>query len=261
MDDEITYEVNEWVATIMINRPDTYNSLTRHAYQEMDRAFKYAENDPSVRCIVLTGKGKAFSSGAYLAKAELETTFTSESLRQTILENLNPLINTIISNKKPVIAAVNGPCAGAGAGIVLACDMIIASESAYLLFPFVNIGLATDAGPGFFLTRLVGPKKAMEILLLGEKINAEQCFKLGIFNRVATADNFEKEVKELATKLARGPYSQTLIKSAVNRSLGMTLNEYLNMEADYQPKAAASADAEEGINAFLQKRQPQFRGR
>lgn len=261
MDEDITYQVSDLVATITINRPDSYNSLTPHAYQEMNRAFKYAEKDPSVRCILLTGKGKAFSSGAYLAADELETTFSPEGLRKTITEKLNPLIKTIIANEKPVIAAVNGPCAGASAGIVLACDLVIASESAYLLFPFVNIGLATDGGPGFFLTRLVGPKKAMEILLLGEKISAAQCHELGIFNRVVASEDFSREVKELSRKLATGPFSQTLIKKAVNRALGMTLDEYLELEAEYQPDASKSADAKEGIHAFLQKRKPQFRGR
>ncbi|HPX31671.1 MAG TPA: enoyl-CoA hydratase [Smithella sp.] len=261
MDDDITFQVEDLVATITINRPDTYNSLTPHAYQEMNRALKYAENDPSVRCIILTGKGKAFSSGAYLAKDELETTFSYEGLRKTITEDLNPLIKTITTNQKPVIAAVNGPCAGASAGLVLACDLAVASESAYLLFPFVNIGLATDGGPGFFLTRLVGPKRAMEILLLGEKISAEKCCELGLFNRVVAAENFQKEVKELAGKLAHGPFSQTLIKSAVHQALAMNLDEYLDLEAEYQPSASRSLDAREGINAFLEKRKPQFRGR
>lgn len=261
MDDDITYQVEDLVATITINRPDTYNSLTPHAYLEMNRAFQYAENDPSVRCIILTGKGKAFSSGAYLAKDELDTTFSYEGLRTTITEQLNPLIKTIIGNRKPVVAAVNGPCAGAAAGIVLACDLVIANETAYLLFPFVNIGLATDGGPGFFLTRLVGPKRAMEMLLLGEKISAEKCCELGIFNRVVTAENFQKEVKELAGKLAHGPFSQTLIKSAVHQALAMNLDQYLELEAEYQPSASRHSDAREGINAFLQKRKPQFRGR
>jgi len=261
MNDEITYEVDGLIATITINRPESHNSLTPLHYVEMERVFKSAGNDPSVKCIVLTGKGKAFSSGAYLAPEELETTFAPEALRNIIINKLNPLVKSITDNQKPVIAAINGPCAGASAGIALACDLIIASESAYLLFPFVNIGLVPDGGPVYFLTRLVGQKKAMEFLLLGEKITAAQALELGLFNRVIPSEVFEKEVKTLAEKLAQGPYSQSLIKNMVNRSFEMTLDAYLDMEAAYQPKAAKSVDAKEGINAFIQKRKPQFSGR
>jgi 2-(1,2-epoxy-1,2-dihydrophenyl)acetyl-CoA isomerase len=260
MKDEVLYQVSDKVATIKINRPDTYNSLTMDVYKELSKAFEKADSDISVRCIVFTGTGKAFSSGAYLAKDELDTTFSPGILRSAMKEYLNPLIQAIFGSEKIIVAAVNGPCAGAAAGIALACDLIIASESAYFLFPFVNIGLATDGGPGFFLTRLAGRNRTMEMLLLGEKVSASKCCEFGIINRVVPVAEFQGEVDALTKKLADGPFSQKLIKSAVNQALSMKLGEYLDLEAEFQPHAARSADSKEGIKAFVEKRKAQFCG-
>jgi len=258
MNNEILYRAESKVATITINRPESYNSITTAVFSEMVRAFEYANNDSSVKCIVLTGKGKAFSSGAHLAKGELEAALAPETLYRNMKGQLNPFIRTITRNQKPVIAAVNGPCAGVMAGIALACDLIIASESAYFLFPFVNIGLSIDGGPGYFLTRLIGPKKGMELLLLGERVNAKQALALGMINKVVPSDTFDEEINSLSKKLAYGPYSQSLIKNLVNQALDMTLDDYLDIEAEYQYFATGSKDAKEGINAFIEKRKPRF---
>ena len=261
MANEIGYRVDHQVATITLNRPESYNSLTPQCYKTLKRALGNAGADPLIRCVVLTGKGTAFSSGAHIDQKECETTFAPAMLGDVIKEKLNPIIETIRRIPQIVIAAVNGPCAGASAGIVLACDLIIASETAYFLYPFVKIGLSVDGGAGFFLSRLAGPKLALGYLLSGERIDASQAYACGIINKVVPAEELQKEVACLSERIVKGPYSQSLIKYVVNRASEMSLTDYLEMEAEYQKLASQSQDAKEGLNAFLNKRIPVFKGR
>lgn len=257
MYETILYETGGGVANIRLNRPDRLNSLNRQLVEDLSSALKKAGEDPEIRCVVLTGAGRGFCAGADLTETVENPGDVSEFLR----ERYNPAIKTIHEMEKPVIAAVNGVAAGAGCNMAMACDLVIASESASFLQAFVKIGLVPDAGGSYFLPRLVGSKKAMEMVLLGEKISAAEALRLGMINRVVPDSEFEAEAGKLAAALSSGPRCQGMIKKMFSMSPEMDLKDCLNMEADFQAKAAATEDFAEGVSAFLQKRKAQFKGK
>ncbi|MCL6477647.1 MAG: enoyl-CoA hydratase/isomerase family protein [Peptococcaceae bacterium] len=258
MYETIRYESSGGVATITLNRPDSLNSINHRMVYDLGDAFIQCRNDGDIRCVVLTGAGRGFCAGADLSAV---TVMGPDDVSRTLKEGYNPVIKSIREIEKPVIAAVNGIAAGAGCSMALACDLVIAAESAAFVQAFVKIGLVPDAGGSYFLPRLVGPKKAMEMALLGEKISAAEAERLGMINRVVPDGELEAEVRKLAVRLASGPGCQGMIKTMFTRSPEMDLDGCLEMEADFQARAAVTEDFMEGVSAFLQKREAVFKGK
>ncbi len=257
MYETILYQVAGGVATVTLNRPASLNSINFQMIKDLNKAFGNAKDDQAIRCVVLTGAGRGFCSGADLTSGMLNN---PEELASGLKETLNPLIKSLHEMEKPVIAAVNGVAAGAGCNLALACDLVVAAESAVFYQAFVKIGLVPDAGGSYFLPRLVGPRKAMEMVLLGEKIGAADALRLGLINKTAPDEDLVSEVGYLAARLSSGPCCQGMIKTMINRSQEMDLGACLEMEADYQGMAAATKDSTEGVIAFIQKRKPEFKG-
>ncbi len=258
MYETILYEAGGGVATITLNRPEKLNSINRQMVEDLRDAISRVKNDPAVRCLVLTGAGRGFCAGADLSSAMGEGL---ADVLKVLRERYNPVIKAIRELDRPVVAAVNGVAAGAGCSTALACDLVIAARSAVFVQSFVNIGLVPDAGGSYFLPRLAGQRKAMEMALLGEGISAEEAERLGMINRAVPDDQFRQTWEELAARLSSGPFSQALIKTMFNRSPELGLDDCLEMEADFQGVAAASEDVLEGIRSFLEKRKPQFKGK
>ena len=255
----ILYNVDEGVLTITLNRPDVLNAFNRKMTDELQDAFKKAERDPAVRCIVLTGAGRAFSSGEDLKSrsAEGDSDFGS-----TLRQRYNPLVSKMRNIEKPVLGSINGVAAGAGCSIALACDLRIASEKARFMEVFVRVGLVPDSGSSFLLPRLVGLGKALEMAFLGDEMGAEEALRTGLVNRVVPAEELESATRELALRLAKSPTKAIgLAKRAINRALTMDLDQVLDYEVYGQETAGASDDHKEGIAAFLEKRAPNFTGR
>jgi 2-(1,2-epoxy-1,2-dihydrophenyl)acetyl-CoA isomerase len=251
----------ERVAWIVLNRPDALNAWTKQLGEEMNAALDHVAADPEVRAIVLTGAGRAFSSGADLkAGGELGLDGSPDVL--TPLRTLyHPLILRVRTIDKPVIAAVNGPAAGIGCSLALAADLIVAAESAYFLLAFVNIGLGLDGGASLTLPARVGHARAFEIAYLGERIPAAQALDWGLINRVVPDTDLDASVAALGGRLAAGPPgSYAAIKRTINDRAYGAFPELLDLEAVLQQERAESADFKEGVLAFTQKRTPQFTG-
>lgn len=258
MYETLLYRVDEGVATITLNRPDSLNSINRQMASDLCNALDRAGKNPGVRSLLLTGAGPGFCSGADLAGGVLQVDFEVYSV---VKDLYNPIIISLNELEKPVIAAVNGVAAGGGCSLALACDLVIAAESSKFIQAFVGIGLVPDMGGSYFLPRLVGLKKAMELALMGEKISAPEAHNLGLINRVVPDNQLKAESNALAVRLARGPFSQGMIKTMFNNSLSRSLQECLEIEAVSQKRAAASEDCMEGISSFLQKKEAIFKGR
>jgi 2-(1,2-epoxy-1,2-dihydrophenyl)acetyl-CoA isomerase len=255
----ILYTQDEGVLTITLNRPDTLNAFNGLMGAELIDALKKADRDAAARCIVLTGAGRAFSSGEDLKARQAEgiTEFGS-----TLRNRYNPIVLRIRNMDKPVLGAINGVAAGAGCSLALACDLRIASEKARFIEVFVRVGLVPDSGSSFFLPRLVGLGKALEMAFLGDEVGAEEALRLGLVNRVVPPEELESATRELALRLAKGPTKAIgLAKRAMNRALTMDFEELLEYETHGQEIAGASADYKEGVAAFTEKRQPNFTGR
>lgn len=255
----ILYNLEEGVLTIALNRPDVLNAFNRRMTDELQDAFKKAERDAAVRCIVLTGAGRAFSSGEDLKSrsAEGESDFGS-----TLRQRYNPLVLRMRNIEKPVLGSINGVAAGAGCSIALACDMRIASEKARFIEVFVRVGLVPDSGSSFFLPRLVGMGKALEMAFLGDEVGADEALRIGLVNKLVPPEELESATRELALRLAKSPTKAIgLAKRAINRALTMDLEQILEYEVYGQETAGASDDHKEGIAAFLDKRTPNFTGR
>ncbi|MCV2892282.1 enoyl-CoA hydratase-related protein [Lentibacter sp. XHP0401] len=255
----ITYELNtDGYAVISLNRPDKMNAMTPQMRAEIPAALREALAN-GARAIVLTGTGKAFCSGQDLGDGGNAAHI---DLERILRDEYNPMVKTIVDAPVPVIAAVNGAAAGAGANLALCADVVIAAKSAYFMEAFSRIGLIPDAGGTYFLPRLIGPAKAMGAALFAEKISAEEADRMGlIWEHVEDAD-FEAHWRARAAHLAQGPteaYHRT--KQALHASLNNTLEDQLNLEAREQGRAGKSRDFKEGVLAFLEKRRPQFEGR
>ncbi len=246
------------IATITLNRTEVYNAVNEKLTYELLEALKQVTRNTEVRVLVLTGAGKAFCSGQDLNEvAHLENQSLSESLHQ----RYNPVIRAMREMPKPIICKLNGVAAGAGCSLVLACDVIIASEAASLSQMFINIGLVPDCGSSFFLPRMVGSLKAFELCTLGTKITAHDALELGLINQVVTAEALDKAAQQMAERYAAAPTKAIgLIKKMLQKSGSATLTEMLDYEADCQEIAGQSTDFREGVTAFLEKRLPRFTG-
>lgn len=254
----IKYAASSGVATISINRPDVYNALNNGSTYELQDALKNVARDASVRVVVLTGEGKAFCSGQ-----DLKALMGPE--KSTFLDSLhkryNPLISLICELPKPVLCRLNGVAAGAGCSIALACDMIIASEDAVLIEVFASIGLVPDSGSSYFLPRLVGRSKAFELCSMGSRIKAAEALQLGLVTKVVPAAELDAAVKVYTDYFASAPTKAIgLIKKMLSKSATSTLAEMLDYEAYCQEIAGSSADYQEGVSAFLEKRSAVFKG-
>lgn len=252
----ILYTVDEaGVGTITLNRPDKLNAFNEVQHKEFIDALTKAEKDPAVRCVVITGAGRGFCAGQ-----DLEAVGKGP-ISQIVRKYYNNWITKIRSMEKPVVAAVNGVAAGAGCSLALACDLVILSEKASFVQAFVKIGLVPDSGASYFLPRLIGYHKAMELALFGDKVTAQEVLAMGLCNRVVAEAEFPEAVSGWASRLAKGPRSMGWIKRQFTRGLERPLPEILELEAYMQETAGNSEDAREGIQAFIEKREAKFTGR
>jgi 2-(1,2-epoxy-1,2-dihydrophenyl)acetyl-CoA isomerase len=255
----VELQVADGVAWITLNRPSALNAWIPALGRELVTALDHAADDPEVRAIVLTGAGRAFSSGADLKnRAESEEPMDVQTALRKVY---NPAILRVRTIPKPVIAAVNGPAVGIGCSLALACDLIVAAESAYFLMAFVNIGLTLDGGASHTLPVRVGHARAFEIAYLGERISAAQALEWGLVNRVVADAELRSTVGELGARLAAGPPgSYAAIKQSINARVYAEFDQALDLEAELQQQRAESRDFGEGVMAFLEKRTPQFTG-
>jgi 2-(1,2-epoxy-1,2-dihydrophenyl)acetyl-CoA isomerase len=251
-------------ATIELNRPEALNAWNGALGDELLEAVRAVGDDEGVRAVVVTGAGRAFSSGADLRDLSGREERTAEghiNVRRVLDERYHPIITTIRTMPKPVLAAVNGPAVGIGLSLALAADLIVAAESAYLMLAFVNIGLVPDGGSSLFVPTRVGLARASEMAMLGERVSAAQALEWGLINRVVPDAEFADEVAALRDRLAAGPtrsYAGT--KRQLNHWLYTRMEEQLGLEADIQQEMVASGDFAEGVAAFIEKRQASFGG-
>jgi 2-(1,2-epoxy-1,2-dihydrophenyl)acetyl-CoA isomerase len=255
---DLRVEVADHVATLTLDRPDALNSLTIPLKEELLATFRRLGRDREVRAIVLTGAGRAFCAGQDL-RERLEPDVAP--LATELRERYNPLILAMRTIEKPIVGAINGVAAGAGASLAFACDIRIAAEGASFVLAFGRIGLVPDSGATWFLPRLIGPAKAAELALTGESLPAADAERLGLVAKVVPAASLLEEAMALAGRLASGaPRAIALTKRALNRSWDMTLEQSLEYEAYLQGIAGATDDHREGLAAFVEKRPPRFSG-
>lgn len=255
----ILFDIKDGVGKITFNRPEKFHSIIRELALEFQNSLDKCINDSNVRAVLITAKGKAFCAGQDLEEA---TDPNAPNISKIIQEHYNPIVRKIRCLEKPVIAAVNGVAAGAGASIALCCDIIVAKESASFVQAFSKIGLIPDSGATFFLPRLIGSQKATAIMMTAEKINSKEAEKMGMIYKTFTDESFESESWSLAKKLAKMPTKGlALTKKLLNSSYSNNLEEQLKIEENYQKKAADTADFKEGVSAFLEKRKPNFKGK
>jgi 2-(1,2-epoxy-1,2-dihydrophenyl)acetyl-CoA isomerase len=258
MTDGLRVEVDGPVATLTLDRPEALNALTVPVKVALREALERFAADRSVRAVILTGAGRAFCAGQDLAEREEPD---AAPLEVEVRERYNPIIRAIRSMGQPVIAAVNGVAAGAGASLAFACDLRIAAEEARFVLAFGRIGLVPDSGATWFLPRLVGSAKAAQLALVGEPVDAPEALRIGLVSKVVPGDQLLAEARTLAAKLAEAaPLALALTKEALQRSATIDLDEALEGEAKLQGIAGASADHAEGLAAFREKRSPRFTG-
>ncbi|WP_316571257.1 enoyl-CoA hydratase-related protein [Neobacillus sp. YIM B06451] len=250
------YEVRGETAWITLNRPDKLNAFTAQLNKDVASAVRTAARESSVRAIVITGAGRAFCSGQDLGDVD-ENTDYSDVLRKLY----NPMVMEIEKCEKPIVAAVNGVAAGAGMSLALACDFRILSEKASFLQAFIHVGLVPDAGNLYYLPRLVGHAKALELAVLGEKIGADEAFRIGLATKVVTVDQFFDETSAFADRLAAMPTKAIgLIKRNLKASWESGIEQFLDRDAQSQRIASLTGDHKEGVQAFLEKRKAVFKG-
>ncbi len=247
------------IAKITLNRPDKFNSFCREMALDFQAALTDASSDENIRCIYITSIGKAFCAGQDLAEAIEDNGI---ELAQIVAEHYNPIISIIRAIEKPVVCAVNGVAAGAGANIALCCDIVVAASNATFIQAFSKIGLVPDSGGTFYLPRLIGWQKASALMMLGDKISAEEAVQMGMIYTSYPADNFIEESWKLALNLASMPTrGLALTKKLLHASLQNSLEEQLQLEGKLQVEASETADYKEGVNAFLEKRKAVFIGK
>jgi len=252
------------VLKISMNRPEVYNAFNDTMLDELGEVLETAAKDAAVRCVVLTGAGRAFGSGQDLRSFATINASREGDTPIKVSEHLHKyhrIIHAIRSMPKPVVAAVRGVAAGASCNIALACDMRIAADNARFIEAFARIGLVPDAGGGFFLPRLVGVGKAMELAMLADEVSGQEAERLGLVNRCVPLDEFEETTEAFAQRLAAGPtHAYALIKELMNKSLESDLETILRFEGELQDIAINTADHREGVSAFLEKRHPLYQG-
>jgi 2-(1,2-epoxy-1,2-dihydrophenyl)acetyl-CoA isomerase len=254
----IKVETEGNIFKIILNRPDKFNSFNREMALQMQDALDKAANDKSIRAIYITGEGKAFCAGQDLAEA-MDT--SGPGIECIVREHYNPIIEKIRAIEKPVVCVVNGVAAGAGANIALACDVVIAALSASFIQAFSKIGLIPDSGGTFVLPRLIGFGKASALMMLGDKVSAQDAERMGMIYKVVDDLNVHIEAMVITKTLAEMPTKAIgFTKKLLNQSLNNTLDKQLEYEADVQVQAALTYDYKEGVNAFLEKRKPIFKG-
>ena len=254
----LLFSLADGVATLTFNRPASFNSVNREVALALQHHLRECQTDASVRVVVLTGTGKAFCAGQDLA----EITGPDAPEVAEIVEKLyNPIVQLIRDLDKPVLAAVNGVAAGAGANLALACDIVVAKESASFIQAFSKIGLVPDSGGTYFLPRLVGMQRASALMMLGDKVSAAEAVQMGMIYKAFAEEAFDSEVAKLATKLAAMPTKGlAYTKQLLNSTFSNDLAQQLRAEGDYQLRAGHTADYREGVLAFMEKRQPTFTG-
>ncbi len=253
----LEYSVAAGVATLAFNRPDKLNSFNRVMHAEVREALTLLKADPSVRCLLLTGKGRGFCAGQDLADVE-----DLSKIAEIVERDYNPLVRTLTTLAMPVVCAVNGVAAGAGANIALACDIVLAGRSASFIQAFSKIGLVPDSGGSWTLPHRIGQARAMALTMLGDKVSAEQAAQWGMIWRCVDDAALQAEALQLARHLATQPtLALAMIKQAIHAASTNTLDAQLDLERDLQQTAANSADCHEGVQAFLDKRPPVFQGK
>jgi 2-(1,2-epoxy-1,2-dihydrophenyl)acetyl-CoA isomerase len=256
----IEVTIQDSIATITLNRPSVFNSFNREMALLLQKELDAAEKDQAVRAIVLTGNGKAFCAGQDLK--EVTTPELNPGFKKILEEHYNPIIQRIRSIEKPIVAAVNGVAAGAGANIALACDVVIASKKASFIQAFSKIGLVPDSAGTYFLPRLVGFQKASALMLLGDTISAEEAERLGMIYKVVSEEDFSEQIQQTAKTLTALPTKALgMTKRLLNQSMGNSLEDQLELESKLQIEAAQSEDYAEGVDAFVNKRKPNFKGK
>lgn len=259
--EHITYTLSEGVATILLDRPEVLNSFNRAMAAELQEALRSAAEDPSVRALLLTGQGRAFCAGQDLSEAVHAEAATLPDLGDFVHDSYNPIVRLLRSMEKPVVCAVNGVAAGAGANLALACDILIASEDASFIQSFSRIGLIPDTGGTFFLPRIVGLHRAAAMMMLGNRVPAARAKEAGMVHEVVPGSTLFDTATELARSLAsRATRGLGLTKRALNQSLGNDLAAQLELEEELQREAGSTRDYQEGVAAFLEKRKPNFTG-
>lgn len=259
----ILYAIDDRVATITLNRPDRYNAMTDLMREELLRAINATEQNDAVRAVVITGAGKGFCSGGDLQeKRDAASAGEALPLEDKLMPIRNKIVLGIRNSAKPYIAAINGVAAGGGLGIALACDIRMASENARVGLTFLRRGMHPDWGGTYFLPRLVGTAKALELIWSGDMIDAEEAGTLGIVSQVTSAEDLMRATLEMAAAFANGPpVAIRLAKRAVYRNLDAELSDALDFETHAQNICASTEDIREGVQAFLEKREPKFTGR
>lgn len=258
----IQFKITDGVAVLTLNRPDSLNSFNTQMHAEVRDALKTVRKSEEVRCLMITGNGRGFCAGQDLSDRNVAPGAEMPNLGESIEKNYNPLLRTISQLEMPVICAVNGVAAGAGANIAFACDIVLAAKSASFIQAFCKIGLVPDSGGTYTLPRLVGHARAMGLAMLGDKLKAEQAEQWGMIWKAIDDEALKDEALAMAKHLATQPTKGlALIKRALQASQNNSFDEQLDLERDLQTLAGRTDDYREGVAAFMEKRQPNFTGK
>jgi 2-(1,2-epoxy-1,2-dihydrophenyl)acetyl-CoA isomerase len=256
--DSILFHIDNGVGFITLNRPEKYNAFNREMAIQFQAVLDTCAADATIRCVYITGSGKAFCAGQDLSEV---VDPKGPGMERILAEHYNPIVKRIAALEKPVVAAVNGVAAGAGANIALCCDIVVAAETASFIQAFSAIGLIPDSGGTFNLPRLIGWQKASALMMLGDKVPAAEAERMGMIYKVLSINEFDSASKVMAYKLAQMPTKGlAFTKQALQQSIVNSLEEQLTLEDDLQQKAAQTDDFKEGVSAFLEKRKPIFKG-
>ncbi len=267
MPETVNLDIADGVATVELNRPDALNAWNYQLGEDLRETLESVSADDAIRCVLMTGSGRAFSSGADLAETRDGASSDSVDedgnfdLSKRLRERYHPIIHAVRDMPKPVISAVNGPAAGIGCSLALSADLVIAAHSAFFLLAFVNIGLVPDGGSTAFVPARIGLARAAEMMMLGERVGADKALDWGLVNKVVPDESLGSESRALAARLAKGPTrSYAGSKALLNRRVYADLDGQLQAEADGQRDMGRSQDFIEGVMAFAEKRQPEFKG-